>query len=351
MIKIAIDKGPNVKGDSIRGIGMHMRLLVDELKKNKEILIEEVDCWDQNISKKYNVVHFPSFHPNFLSLPFFKNTKIVLTIHDLIRLIYPSKYPSGIKGKIYFLINWILISRVDQIITISETSKKDIIRFLNIPDEKISVIYLAAGESYRIINDRKLLSIIKNKYDLPSEFILYTGDVNYNKNLITLCEAAVRLKKYLVIVGKQAADDNVDFSNIENKPFREFLNKYGDNKFIKRLGFVSNDDLSVIYNLATVYCQPSFYEGFGLPILEAFASGCPVVASRTQVFTEIADGAFLPFDPYSVDSLVDSLNKVLVNKLLQKKLISKGFECISNFSWKKTANETLQVYQRVAGMK
>lgn len=347
MIKVAIDKGPSEKRDSIRGIGMHTKILINTLKKRKDIYIDEIDCWSESNNQKYDILHFPSFHPHFLSLPWFKKMKTILTIHDLIRLIYPKNYPPGIKGQFNFLINKLLIKRADAVVTISETSKKDIIRFLGIPEKKIHVVYLAADHGFELIKKKSLLKLVKSKFELPDEFILYTGDVNYNKNLNTLCEAAVRLKKVLVIVGKQAVEEDVDFSNIENMAFKDFLQKYGKNKYIKRIGYVSTEELSAIYNLATVYCQPSLYEGFGLPILEAFACGCPVVASKIQVFNEIAEGCFVPFDPKSVESLVEALDLAFNDKILRKNMITKGLMQNKKFSWEKTADGTLQVYKKV----
>src|SRR5258708_7523667 len=144
-MRVAIDSGPLNSGDSIRGIGFHTKELVNELSKlqDENFKLDVVDFSKTNLSK-YDIVHYQYFRPHALTLPFRKPAKkVIVTIHDLIRLIYPNAYPAGIKGWIRFQIQKFNLRNVDAIITISETSKKDIVRFLNIPPEKIHVIYLA----------------------------------------------------------------------------------------------------------------------------------------------------------------------------------------------------------------
>jgi glycosyltransferase involved in cell wall biosynthesis len=175
------------------------------------------------------------------------------------------------------------------------------------------------------------------------------GDVNYNKNILTLAEAAKVAKMPLVIVGKQAAEENFDRKHVENKPFARFLEKYGRDKDIKRLGFVEDNDLIKIYNLATVYCQPSFYEGFGLPLLEAFATGTPIVASKNNCHVEIGGDAVLLADPKSPQDMAEKITQVLKDEKLRKDLITKGETRAKKFDWGKTAKDTYDVYKSVIG--
>ena len=272
-----------------------------------------------------------------------------MTIHDLIYLIYPSHYPAGIKGNLRYGIQKFLVKKMDAIITISETSKKDIVRFLGIPQERISVIYLAPREIFKPVEDKSLLGKIREKYNLPEKFVLYVGDVNYNKNILGLAEACHLAKLPLVIVGKQAASDDFDRTHPENKSLVELLRKYGDDKDVIRLGFVEDADLVGIYNLATLYCQPSFYEGFGLPVLEAFASGCPVVAAKSQSIVEIGEPACLFADPGDPDDIAKKISMVLEDSELREQLIETGNVLVKNYSWAKTARETAEVYKKVLG--
>jgi|WetSurSiteA1Bulk_404760.scaffolds.fasta_scaffold15741_2 glycosyltransferase involved in cell wall biosynthesis len=345
-INVAIDMGPQVNGHSIRGIGFHTKKLIEHLKKDKELSISEVDLAKD--TKKYDIYHYPSFNPYFLSLPLKKKGKTVVTIHDLIYLIYSDKYPSGLKGRAVFEVQRRLIKKVDAIITISETSKKDICRFLKIDPKKVHVIYPAAGEDFQKIEDREKLNNVKNKYHLPEKFVLYLGDVNYNKNLMVLADACKLANISLVIVGKQAADENVNLNHPENIPFREFLRKYSKDKSISRIGYVSDEELPVIFSLAFVYCQPSLYEGFGLPVIQSFSCGLPVVISKTQALVEIADDAALIADPNNTKDISEKLLKVINNTELRRTLIEKGYKRAKDFSWEKCARETLDVYRRIA---
>lgn len=347
MIKVAIDTGPLVSVHAVRGIGFHTKILLEYLGKTQDLKVEAVDFARVDLSK-YDVAHYQLFRPYFWSLPFKKQTKIVLTIHDLTPLIYPNAYPPGIKGKIKFLIQKFLIKNVDAVITISETSKKDIVRFLGIRPEKINVIYLAPR---RIFKKMKVgtwkMNAVAKRYNLPKNFVLYVGDVNYNKNILGLAGACKIAKLPLVIVGKQAISDNFDRTNIENQPLVEFLNKYKSDPYIFRIGFVPEEDLVAIYNLATVYCFPSFYEGFSLTILEAMACGTPVVASKIQAHVEIAENAAYFVDPKDTKDIALGIEKVVKDESLRQLLINNGFDNVKDYSWEKVAKETLAVYEEV----
>ncbi|MEJ2347962.1 MAG: glycosyltransferase, partial [Patescibacteria group bacterium] len=251
MIKVAIDSGPLTGGHAIRGVGAYTASLVKYLRKEKELKLEVVDFKQTDLSK-YNLVHYPYFNPFFLTLPFLKKTPAVVTIHDLIPLIYPKEYPPGLKGKLRYLIQKVLIRRIDGIIAVSETSKKDIVRFLGIPQEKIKVIYEAPRPIFKKLDTGDWQAEIRKHYSLPEKFVLYVGDVNYNKNILALAEACKTAKIPLVIVGKQAAVEDFDRKHPENRPFVEFLEKYGNDPEIMRIGFVPDKDLVAIYNLASL---------------------------------------------------------------------------------------------------
>lgn len=346
MIKVAIDSGPLSSGDSVRGIGVHTKLLIDHLLNIKNVEVDALDVRKEDISK-YDLVHYQKFHPYFLSIPLFKKGKSVLTIHDLIYLIYPKAYPSGVWGKLVYWLQRMLVKKMDAIITISETSKKDIVRFLDIPADKITVIHLAAGEKYKQIKENGLLKSVKAKYNLPEKFVLYVGDVNYNKNVLTLCKACKQVKIPLVIVGKQAAAKDFDRTHSETQPLVKLLREYGEDKNIIRLGFVPDEDLVTIYNLATLYAQPSYYEGFGLPLLEAFVCGTPVVASKIQAHVEIAGDACLYADPKDPADFAEKIEQVLKDSNLRKELIAKGKGKAKEYSWDKVAKDTADVYNKV----
>lgn len=345
-MRVAIDEGPLTGGHAVRGIGVHTKLLLEYLEKQKGIDIDPVNIEKVDTSE-YDVIHLPSFHPFFLSLPSKKLGRTVLTIHDLIPLVYPRHYPPGIKGRFRFYLQEQRLKNIDRVITISETSKKDIVRFLGFSADKVDVIYLAPRAVFKKLKGKGPQKKIKEKYGLPDEFVLYVGDVNYNKNLLRLGDACKKAGVPLVIVGKQAAESDFDRTHPENRPLVRFLDKYGDDKAVLRLGFVKDEDLVRIYNLASLYCQPSLYEGFGLPVLEAMACQTPVVASKTPALAEISGKAAYFVDQEDADDIADGIKKVMEDGSLRKRLIAKGEKKVKEYSWEKTAKETVEVYKKV----
>jgi glycosyltransferase involved in cell wall biosynthesis len=359
IIKLAIVSGSTKKLDSFRGIGANTNELEKELLRNKQIKIVD------NFAEA-DIVHFASFRPYFISLPFFKpkNQKWILTIHDLIMLIYPKHYPSGVKGKIRFLINKILIKLyVDKIITISETSKKDIVRFLGVDPKKVEVVYIAAKSAIKKLDNGAWQSETKKKFNLPDKFVLFDHGVNYNKNLPTLIKACKKVGISLAVVGKEIENlekFNLGNSNLLKGPFDIIRNILGIthpqllhveeiSKALKNgdfigLGYVSDEDLNKLFNFATLYVQPSFYEGFGMPIIEAMTVGTPVISSRTQALVEIGGDACLYFDPKNVDELVEKIKLMLGSSKMREEYIKKGYEQAKKYSWKKSSYETIKIY-------
>jgi len=368
MIKIAIDSGPLTGGHSVRGIGVMVREQIASIKKlgDREIVLEVADFEKIDLSK-YDVVHYPYFFPYALTLPAIKPAKkVIVTIQDLIQLIYPDRYPPGVRGKINFIKQKARLKNVDAVITITETSKKDIVRFLGIPSEKIHVVYLAPKEVFKKISGENLLTRIRKKYNLPSKFVLYVGDVNFNKNIPNLIKACKIAKIPLVICGKHAREVEEEGLGLKDlkgpqdwlrfvlgKSHPELVHYKALRELFKdgivvRSGFVPDKDLVIIYNLAAVYVQPAFYEGFGLPVLEAMACGTPVVISKTNALVEIAGGAALIAYPKSSKDIANKVTEILKNRGIKEELIKKGFERARDFSWQKTAKEMLEVYRLVA---
>lgn len=353
-VRVAIDTGSGTGGHGVRGIGVHTRELLLALgQESKRAGEHELEIHPINFSKvdltQYDLVHYTSFHPYFLTLPAQKPAKrVVVTIHDLIPLIYPKHYPAGLKGKLRFLEQKRRLRNVDAIITISETSKKDICRFLKVPPDKVQVIYLAPKKIYGSRVSATMIRIIVAKYKLPKKFVLYVGDVNYNKNIPTLVKACRLSKIPLVMVGKNAlkTEELAQDNHPEHAHLKEILGDL-DGKNITRLGFVPDEDLAAIYKLATLYCQPSFYEGFGLGILEAQASGCPVVATRNQVHVEIAEDSCMFADQNDFRDLSKKITQIAQNPKIRQEFIEKGKENVSKFSWDKTSRETQEVYKKV----
>lgn len=343
-MRVAIDIGKSGKLDAIRGIGFHTKELVNHLKDIEALQLDLVDAKTTDLSK-YDLVHYQSFPVYQETLPKEFQTKSVITIHDLIYLIYPQAYPAGIKGRWKFMQQKKRAKKADAIITISETSKKDIVRFLDIDPSKIYVTYLAPQSMTKVTTS--LINQTKEKYNLPKEFVLYVGDVNYNKNILTLAKACKIAKLPLVMVGKQAVEQNFDRNHPENRSWVEFLKLYEYDPQVIRLGFLSNEEFSSVWKLASIYCQPSLYEGFGMTLLEAFQQQVPVVAARTQALVEVGADACMYVDPHNSEEFARAF-KILLNKNVAQELVSKGDLRLKDFSWEKTAQQTYEIYKTVA---
>ncbi len=335
----------NILTHRVRGAGIYAENLSESLKKHfpKDNFIETTG---DKIPLRTDIAHFLYFEPFFLTLPIFKKGKLVVTVHDFIPFIFPKYFPRGIRGEIKWLIQKNLLKRCDAVITDSESSKKDILKFTGIDSSKVKVVYLAVDEDFRKLTDKDKEET-KLKYKLPENFLLYVGDVTWNKNLPRLIEAVGKLDIPLVLVGKALANDNFDKNNPWNRDLSIVKDKIKGNKKIIVLGFVDKNDLVGLYNLAKAFVMPSFYEGFGFPILEAMSCGCPVVTSKTGSIAEVAGESVYYVDPYNTEDIASGISKVLSDKKLREELSTKEIERAKIFSWQKTALGTMSFYKEL----
>ena len=347
-MKIAIDISPLQSGHKVRGVGFYLsylkKALLEYYPENHYLFFQQDDKLDDSI----DLVHYPYFDPFFLTLPFIKKHKMVVTVHDLTPLVFPQHFPAGIKGKLKWQAQRFNLQKVEGVLTDSNASKKDIEKIAGVDSEKVSVAYLAAGEEFKKLprEDASLMYITK-KYNLPPEFVLYVGDVTWNKNVPRMLEAIKKINVPIVMVGKAIVTKKIDQNNIWNKDLIKVQRLAEENKKIYLAGFVPTEDLVVLYNLAKAFVFPSVYEGFGLPILEAMQSGCPVIISHESCMPEVGGDAACYFDGYNTESLADTLQNVLSSKELQKELSTKGFEQVKKFNWKLTAEKTIAAYEKV----
>ena len=359
-IRVAIDISPLKSGHRFRGIGFYTKNLIDALqeliKNNKKYARWRINLIEDREEKieSFDLVHYPYFDPFFPTLPRRRRVPLIVTVHDLTPLKFPHYYPPGIRGKIHWFGQKSRLKRVDAIITDSQSSKKDIIKVVGYPEERIYVIYLAPALSFKKLEKNnlshrlmELKSKVKQKYHLPETFVLYVGDVNWNKNVPGLVKTCEKIGVPLIIVGKQAVSKNFNQRHIENRDLVWLQKRAKKSKFVSLLGFVPAEELIAIYSLAAVYCQPSFYEGFGLPVLEAMAYGAPVVCSNQGSLPEVGGVAAIYFNPYQKGEMQEKLAKVLNDKKLRSQLIRAGKKRARKFSWQKTAQQTMVVYRKV----
>lgn len=337
MIKVGFVTSPLTNANSVRGVGSYTRRLLPELQKQAPRFgfeISEIKNDYELRTMNYELVHYPYFDLFKHTLPIFKNTKTIVTVHDVIPLEFPDHYPPGLRGWFNLQLQKLALSRVERVITVSYHCIKSIHKYLGVPHEKLKLVYEAADPIF------KKISKPENKYHLPKKFVLYVGDINYNKNIPNLIAACQKAQLPLVIVGRQAKElEKMDLSHPELSHLS--MNYELITQHSIRLGFVSDADLVDVYNLATVYCQPSFSEGFGLPVVEALACGTPVACSRASSLPEIAGDNATYFDPHDVNAMAIAIRKAMNYELRTMNS--------SQFSWAKAAAETLQVCREVLG--
>lgn len=279
-------------------------------------------------------------------IPFFHHSKTIVTIYDIAHEKHPELFSKIDSFAMKTLIP-LSARNADKIITISETSKKDIVNYYNIAEEKISVIPLAVDlNKYRKIDPEIVNESIK-KHQINSRFILYLGAIEPRKNLINSVKAFGQLKKHnkidhkLVIAGAKRKEGKDGYFEDLLKTITE-LNLTSDVVF---LGYIQDDDIPFLYNAADIFLFPSFFEGFGLPPLEAMACGTPVIVSNIPSLVEVvADGALI-IDPKDIDGMAKVILQILSDVNLRDSLSEKGIKQASKFSWRDTAQKTLQAYQ------
>ncbi|MCX6723468.1 MAG: glycosyltransferase family 1 protein, partial [Candidatus Staskawiczbacteria bacterium] len=266
----------------------------------------------------------------------------LLTVHDTLFL--ESKW-STIKEKIKFKHIPYSIKKADHIITVSNFLKTDLLKKFNLPENKISTVYCGINDSfYEYPKNASDMQSIKIKYALPENYILYVGLFNIRKNLVNLIKAFSLLKQKekspikLVLVGKfdgKCEDIHKLIKELDIKTEVIFLD------------YMNNHELPYVYSLSTLFVFPSFYEGFGLPPLEAMASRVPVIASDIPVFQETLKDAALLVNPHDPFEIFLAMNKILNEKKLRLELIEKGTARAKNFSWQEAASKTIEIYNKL----
>lgn len=349
-MKVLLDTTPLQNANAIRGVGAYTRFLAQELHRLETDSFQLVSTHQEAETKDVSdIIHYPFFDLFFHTLQYsnFHNSKAVVTIHDVIPLLYPDKYPVGIKGKINFWLQKRSLAKVEAVITDSNASKKDIVRLLGVPASKVHVVYLAGNPQIQHISEEKALQKVVQKYELPSTYILYVGDINYNKNIPQLVEALRFIDEdvHLVCVGKNFYPHDIpEWHSIHQAVITHNL---ADRiHFIANLGTEATADLSALYSQAICYVQPSLYEGFGLPVLEALQCYTPVVCARNSSLSEVG-GDVVKYAATDAQSLGQAVQHVISNHNLfstnswQKKVDKH----LAEFSWEKTAQDTLTVYK------
>ena len=291
--------------------------------------------------KKLNVNILHS--TNYIT-PLFKfNLKFIVTIHDLTFIIFPEKF-TIVKRLFFRFMVPIFIRRADKVITVSENTKNDIIKFLKVPKEKISVTFETYNECYDSEIKKEDSKKILDKYGINKNYFLFVGMIEPRKNILSILKAFIELDdeldEDLVIVGKKGwyyREIEEFMENIKNKRLK--------NRIIFT-GFVSEKELVSIYKNAEIFIYPSFYEGFGIPPLEAMVCGVPVITSNTSSIPEVVGDAAIKIDPYNYIELKEAIKVLKHNPQKKEEMSEKGKEQSKKFSSKKFAENTINIYKK-----
>lgn len=334
--------------------GEEQYLLFGKLKEIKRYLKEgkvRAVSWD---SGPYNLFSlwlnpvirrgFDLFHCPHYNLPFKIDKPCVVTIHDLIHFVRSDLLTNNIA---HLYASWLLprvVLKAWHIITVSEYSRQDIIRYLKVRENRISKIYHGVGEEFHPIPVKNVESF-RASHGLPARFILFVGLLKPHKNIVKLIKAfSLVLHKHkdeeicLLLVGRR--DERYsDLSKILRQ--KEFTRN------VIHISQISYEDLPFLYNAAEILVLPSLYEGFGLPALEAMACGTPVVCSNATSLPEVVGDAAFMVDPHSAESIGYGIEKVLTDSLLRTTLRQNGLKRASLFQWQDAALKTLALYRKI----
>jgi glycosyltransferase involved in cell wall biosynthesis len=285
------------------------------------------------------------FHAPHYVLPALVTCRSVVTIHDCIHLMFPQYLPNRL-ALTYARASIALASRrATRVLTVSESSKRDILRFVDVPADKIDVIYNAYDERFGVEPREEDVIRVRERYQLHDEFVLYAGNVKPHKNLERLIEAFNLVRKRgldhlkLVLIGDEIS---------KYAALRRAVHKHQLHQYVRFLGYLPEETLAVMYRLAGVFVFPSLYEGFGLPPLEAMASGTPVVTSNISSLPEVAGNAAVLVDPYSPVAIADGIELVLCDEALRRDLRAKGLARARQFSWESSVMRVREIYGEVA---
>src|SRR6187551_1444418 len=286
------------------------------------------------------------FHAPHYVLPPAVRCRSVVTIHDTIHLTFPQYLPHRLAYAYARASMWAAAHRSDRILTVSEASKRDILHFFNVPPEKVVVVYNAIDERFSREPDPDDVERVRERFQLHQRFVLYVGNIKPHKNLERLIEAFHALRQRglddlkLLIIGDQ----------ISKYPgLRRAVHLHKLHKHVRFLGYLPDETLAILYRLAAVFVFPSLYEGFGLPPLEAMASGTPVVTSNVSSLPEVTGDAAVLVDPYDVGAIEAGIHRVLTDPVLAADMRRKGLLRARQFSWEQSVTKTWELYQEIGG--
>jgi glycosyltransferase involved in cell wall biosynthesis len=296
-------------------------------------------CHKENV----DLLHCPYF-----AAPYFLPTRTVVTVHDVIPLVMPA-YRTRARSRMYTSLVSFTVRRADAIITVSEYSKRDIMRTLRIPEEGIHVIGNAVDATMRPIADARVIDAVRERYAIGPKYILYFGGFDMRKNVDRLLGAYAALplmtrREYpLVIAGRLHPLGHPLYPDPRLR-----IHELGLDDNVVVTGQIREQDKAPLYSAATLYLFPSLYEGFGMPVLEAMACGAAVITSNLSALPEVAGDAARLVDPYDSDAITTGISELLEDDAMRDDLRQRALARAQDFSWARVAQQTLDVYNQLA---
>ena len=290
------------------------------------------------------------YHSPYVLMPYRPGVPTVVTVYDLIPLLFPQIASSRAR----LLFRWAMtlaLRTASHVIVISQATRRDLLAHFHLPSQRVSVIPLAADAQFHPQRSAQVAKVCQ-QYALPEDYVLYLGINKPHKNLTRLVEAW-----HLVVQSRERAGTGSTPSQLiiagawdEQYPeCKQRVRDIGLTDRVRFLGFIPDEDLPALYSGAMLFLFPSLYEGFGLPVLEAMSCGAPVVCSNRSSLPEIVGSAALTFDPLDVVGMAEKIGEALHDGALRKEMVEKGLRQAAQFSWERTAQDTLRVYREVAG--
>ncbi|TDT62314.1 glycosyltransferase family 4 protein [Fonticella tunisiensis] len=325
-------------GTNYREISKNGNIKISIASKKHHKFFEEYFIPENLKNRGIDIYHVPQ---NGIGLSSQKSCIYISTIHDLIPYIMPETVGRGYLKRFIAQMPQI-IQNSDMIITVSEYSKKDIMRIFDVEEEKIKVTPLAADDYFRPMDRSNAKEFLKKNYNIEDDFILYLGGFSPRKNVKSILVAFSRIHKKLstnykvVIIGPSKDDHSYLMGLCETLGI--------DDKVIFT-GYIPYEHLPYFYNSCTVFVYPSLYEGFGLPPLEAMSCKTPVISSNVSSIPEVVGNGAILINPFDTEELIDALERVLEDETLRNDIAERGYERSKDFGWDKTAAQTLNVYE------
>ncbi len=310
-------------------------------RRIRRILWEQLILPGKVTARNLDIMYYPDHTTSFLRM----SCPVIITVHDLAFLAFPKTF--GTATRVYkSLAVSRSAARADLVIADSEATKRECMRLLDLPEEKLRVVHLGVSPLFGPVRDEQKLEMVRTKYGLEGDVVLYLGTLEPRKNLVRLVQAFHRMKARghgkvkLVIGGSKGWLFKEIFETVE---------KLGLSEQVVFTGYVPAEHLPALYAIARVFVYPSLYEGFGIPPLEAMASGCPVVTSNTSSLPEVCGDAAVFVDPYETDEIATAIDRLLDDPSACEQLRAKGFAQAARFGWERTAREHIRIFNEVAG--